>query len=89
MLCRDQSRGPGRAGDHRVHLVDDGSDFGFVAHALASLTRVIASAASAITTAATSIVQIGSFGKTAFMIEPMTVATRSCGTTMKMLNRPM
>ena len=42
-----------------------------------------------ITIAAASIVQIGWPGKNAFMIDPITVATSSWGTTMKMLNRPM
>lgn len=54
-----------------------------------SRTRSIASAASAITAAAKAIVQIGSVGKKARMIEPMTVATSSCGTTTKTLNSPM
>ena len=34
-------------------------------------------------------VQIGSPGKKRFMIEPITVATSSCGTTTKTLNSPM
>ena len=81
--------GAGGPGNHRVHLVDYRADLLFLAHALASFTRIIASAASPITTAATSIVQIGSLGKADFMIVPITVATRSCGMTMKMLNSPM
>ena len=35
------------------------------------------------------IMQIGSPGKNAFMIDPMTVATSNWGMTMKTLNRPM
>lgn len=52
-------------------------------------TRSIAIAASAMTPAAKAIVQIGSVGNHAFMIEPITVATSSCGTTTKTLNNPM
>ena len=55
-------------------LTAHGADLLFVVHALASFTRVIASAASPITTAATSIVQIGSLGNADFMIVPITVA---------------
>ena len=46
--------------------------------AYSAFTRSIDSAASSITIAAASIVQILSPGNNAFMIEPMTVATSSC-----------
>ena len=54
-----------------------------------TLTRSMASAAMASVAAAKAMVQIGSVGKNAFMIEPITVATSSWGTTMKTLNRPI
>ena len=38
--------------------------------------------------AATAIVQIGWPGKKACMIDPITVATSTCGMTMEMLSRP-
>ena len=53
------------------------------------LIRSDAAAANSSVTAANAMVQIGSPGKKAFMMEPITVATSNCGSTTKMLNNPI
>lgn len=52
-------------------------------------TRIEAMAARISVPAAKAMVQIGSPGKKAFMIDPITIATSNCSTRTKMLNSPI